>query len=161
MWTSAATWLALALLGACATAAVSVEEGMDKIRLRKAELVVTGGFDDMTVEAVEKVARGRGWTGADAHARGLVDALGGLRTAILRAKALAGIDEHTKVGLQYLPSASLRDVLRPKPSSQPAAASLTELVGGLAIRSLAEVVDQTQRSLTGVNALWLGESRFS
>ncbi|BBY73319.1 signal peptide peptidase SppA [Mycolicibacterium parafortuitum] len=116
---------------------------------------------DMTVEAVEKVARGRVWTGADAHERGLVDELGGLRTAIRRAKALAGIDEHTKVGLQYLPSASLRDVLRPKPSSQPAAASLTELVGGLAIRSLAEVVDQTQRSLTGVNALWLGESRFS
>ena len=39
-------------VGACATAAVSVEEGMDKIRLGKAELVVTGGFDDMTVEAV-------------------------------------------------------------------------------------------------------------
>ncbi|MCV7176952.1 type I polyketide synthase [Mycolicibacterium sphagni] len=39
-------------VGACATAAVSVEEGMDKIRLGKAELVVTGGFDDMTLEAV-------------------------------------------------------------------------------------------------------------
>jgi fatty acid synthase len=39
-------------VGACATAAVSVEEGMDKIRLGKAELVVAGGFDDMTLEAV-------------------------------------------------------------------------------------------------------------
>ncbi len=39
-------------VGACATAAVSVEEGMDKIRLGKAELVVAGGFDDMTQEAV-------------------------------------------------------------------------------------------------------------
>ncbi|BBY15015.1 type I polyketide synthase [Mycolicibacterium litorale] len=39
-------------VGACATAAVSVEEGMDKIRLGKAEFVVTGGFDDMTLEAV-------------------------------------------------------------------------------------------------------------
>jgi fatty acid synthase len=39
-------------VGACATAAVSVEEGMDKIRLGKAELVVAGGFDDMTEEAV-------------------------------------------------------------------------------------------------------------
>ncbi len=39
-------------VGACATAAVSIEEGMDKIRLGKAELVVTGGFDDMTEEAV-------------------------------------------------------------------------------------------------------------
>ena len=39
-------------VGACATAAVSVEEGVDKIRLGKAELVVAGGFDDMTSDAV-------------------------------------------------------------------------------------------------------------
>ena len=39
-------------VGACATAAVSVEEGVDKIRLGKAELVVAGGFDDLTQEAV-------------------------------------------------------------------------------------------------------------
>jgi fatty acid synthase len=39
-------------VGACATAAVSLEEGMDKIRLGKAELVVTGGYDDLTLEAV-------------------------------------------------------------------------------------------------------------
>jgi fatty acid synthase len=39
-------------VAACATAAVSVEEGVDKIRLGKAELVVTGGLDDMTLEAV-------------------------------------------------------------------------------------------------------------
>ncbi|EUA49812.1 beta-ketoacyl synthase, N-terminal domain protein [Mycobacterium xenopi 3993] len=31
-------------VGACATAAVSVEEGVDKIRLGKAELVVAGGW---------------------------------------------------------------------------------------------------------------------
>ena len=39
-------------VAACATAAVSVEEGVDKIRLGKAELVVAGGFDDMTLEAI-------------------------------------------------------------------------------------------------------------
>ncbi len=39
-------------VGACATAAVSVEEGVDKIRVGKAELVVAGGFDDLTLEAV-------------------------------------------------------------------------------------------------------------
>ncbi|MDV3127760.1 DUF1729 domain-containing protein [Mycobacterium sp. 21AC1] len=39
-------------VGACATAAVSVEEGVDKIRLGKADLVVAGGFDDLTLEAV-------------------------------------------------------------------------------------------------------------
>ena len=39
-------------VGACATAAVSVEEGLDKIRLGKAELVVAGGFDDLTHDAI-------------------------------------------------------------------------------------------------------------
>lgn len=39
-------------VGACATAAVSVEEGVDKIKLGKAELVVAGGFDDLTLEAI-------------------------------------------------------------------------------------------------------------
>jgi fatty acid synthase len=39
-------------VGACATAAVSVEEGVDKIRLGKAELVIAGGFDDMTSDAI-------------------------------------------------------------------------------------------------------------
>ena len=45
----------------------------------------------MTVEAVDAIARGRVWTGADALERGLVDELGGLRTAITRAKVLAGL----------------------------------------------------------------------
>ena len=39
-------------VGACATAAVSVEEAVDKIRLGKADLVVAGGFDDLTEDAV-------------------------------------------------------------------------------------------------------------
>ncbi|MBX8687064.1 3-oxoacyl-ACP synthase, partial [Mycobacterium sp. 20091114027_K0903767] len=39
-------------VGACATAAVSVEEGVDKIRLGKADLVIAGGFDDLTLEAI-------------------------------------------------------------------------------------------------------------
>ena len=47
---------------------------------------------NLSVEAVEQVARGRIWTGADALEHGLVDELGGLRTAIRRAKVLAGLD---------------------------------------------------------------------
>ncbi|OBI79848.1 type I polyketide synthase [Mycobacterium sp. E740] len=39
-------------VGACATAAISVEEGVDKIRLGKAEFVVAGGYDDLTLEAI-------------------------------------------------------------------------------------------------------------
>jgi protease-4 len=114
----------------------------------------------MTVEAVDTVARGRVWTGADALDRGLVDELGGLRTAIDRAKVLAGFDADADVKLVSLPGSSWTDMLRPKPSSQPGAASLPEAVGALLGRSIAGVLVQAERSLTGVNALWLGEYRF-
>ncbi|WP_305091979.1 type I polyketide synthase [Prescottella sp. R16] len=39
-------------VAACATAAVSVEEGVDKIKLGKAQLVVAGGFDDLGIEGI-------------------------------------------------------------------------------------------------------------
>ncbi|MCL0121540.1 type I polyketide synthase [Corynebacterium pygosceleis] len=39
-------------VAACATAAVSVEEGVDKIKLGKADVVVAGGFDDLSVEGI-------------------------------------------------------------------------------------------------------------
>ena len=39
-------------VAACATTVVSVEEGVDKIRLGKAELVVAGGFDDLSAEGI-------------------------------------------------------------------------------------------------------------
>ena len=39
-------------VAACATAAVSVEEGVDKIRLDKASVVVAGGFDDLGIEGI-------------------------------------------------------------------------------------------------------------
>ena len=56
----------------------------------------------LTVEAVDAIARGRVWTGADALERGLVDELGGLRTAINRAKVLAGLDADADVRLVEL-----------------------------------------------------------
>ena len=58
------------------------------------------------------------------------------------------------------PGSSLLEMLRPKPSSQPAAASLPDAVGGLLGRSVAGALGQTERSMTGVNALWLGDYRF-
>ena len=115
---------------------------------------------DLSVAAVEDVARGRVWTGADAADRGLVDELGGLRTAIRRAKVLAGLDADAKVKIAGYPGSSLRETLRPKPSSQPAAASLPAAVGGLLAMTVTGMVDQAQRSVTGANVLWLGEWRF-
>jgi protease-4 len=52
------------------------------------------------------------------------------------------------------------DALRPKPSSQPAAASLPDAFGSLVGRSAAAFLTQAERSLTGVSALWLGDQRF-
>ncbi|OBG81145.1 signal peptide peptidase SppA [Mycobacterium sp. E802] len=115
---------------------------------------------NLTVEQVEEVARGRVWTGSDAKDRGLVDELGGLRTAITRAKVLAGLDPDTKVRVLSYPGSSWLDMLRPKPSSQPAAASLPQAVGVMVGRSVVGILDQAERSMTGVNALWLGEHRF-
>lgn len=44
----------------------------------------------MPVEQLEPLARGRVWTGAQAHERGLVDHLGGRRLALERAASLSG-----------------------------------------------------------------------
>ena len=115
---------------------------------------------DMTVDDVDAVARGRVWTGADAAERGLVDELGGLRTAIRRAKVLAGLDADDKVRIIGYPGSSLRDRLRPKPSSQPTAASLSQAVGAVLVGSAAEALDHVQRQFTGATALWLGDWRF-
>lgn len=114
----------------------------------------------MTVEAVDAVARGRVWTGADALEHGLVDELGGFRTALNRAKVLAGLDPDDEVRLVNYPGSSLMDMLRPKPSSQPAAASMPEALAVLVGRSVAGVLSQAERSVTGVSALWLGDYRF-
>ncbi|MBI3213912.1 MAG: signal peptide peptidase SppA [Mycobacterium sp.] len=115
---------------------------------------------NLSVQAVDEIARGRVWTGADALERGLVDELGGLRTAIRRAKVLAGLDADDKVKLAGYPGSGLMDLLRPRPSSQPAAASLPDLAGVLLGRSLIGVADGVQRSLTGAQALWLGDWRL-
>ncbi|BBX04438.1 signal peptide peptidase SppA [Mycolicibacterium moriokaense] len=114
----------------------------------------------MAVEEVDAVARGRVWTGADAHEHGLVDELGGLRTAIRRAKVLAGLDPDDDVRLVSYPGSSFMDFLHPKPSSAPTAASLPEALAVLVGRSVAGVIGQAERSMSGVSALWLGDSLF-
>jgi protease IV len=114
----------------------------------------------LSAEAVDAVARGRVWTGADAKERGLVDELGGLRTAITRAKVLAGLGADAAVRVIGYPGSSLMDFLRPKPSSQPAAASLPDAIGALLGRSVVGMLSQAERSLTGVSMLWLGDYRF-
>ncbi len=115
---------------------------------------------NLTTEAVDAVARGRIWTGADALDRGLVDELGGLRTAVRRAKVLAGLCEDTEVRVVSFPGSSLLDIVRPRASSQPAAASVPDALGALLGRSVAGILDNVERTLSGASVLWLGESRL-
>jgi protease-4 len=89
----------------------------------------------------------------------LVDELGGLRTAVRRAKVLAGLDADADVRLVSYPSSSVWDLLRPRPSSQPAA-SLPDVVGALVTQSLVGLLDEAERTLTGASVLWLGEPRL-
>ncbi|WP_297698070.1 signal peptide peptidase SppA [Mycobacterium sp.] len=115
---------------------------------------------NLTTDAVDRVARGRVWTGADALERGLVDELGGFRTALRRAKILAGLDEDADVRIVTYPGGSLLDMLRPRTSSQPAAASLPDALGALLGRTLGGILDNVERSFTGASALWPGPWRF-
>jgi protease IV len=115
---------------------------------------------NLSTEAVEVVARGRVWTGADALERGLVDELGGFRTALRRAKVLAGLDEDAEVRVVNYPASSLLDLVRPRTSSQPAPASLADALGALLGRSIAGVLDNVEQTLSGASVLWVGKSRF-
>jgi protease-4 len=115
---------------------------------------------NLSTEAVDAVARGRVWTGADAFERGLVDELGGLRAAVRRAKVLAGLDEDTEVRVVGYPGSSLLDLVRPRASSQPAAASLPDALGALLGRSIAGILDNVDQTLGGASVLWLGRSRL-
>jgi protease-4 len=115
---------------------------------------------NLSDEAVDKVARGRVWTGADAREHRLVDELGGLRTAIARAKILAGLDPDEDARIVGYPGSTLLEFLRPRASSQPAAASLPEAVAALLGRSVAELVDRAQYAFSGTLALLPGDYRF-
>jgi protease-4 len=57
----------------------------------------------LTRQRVHEIARGRVWTGEDAHAIGLVDALGGFPEALRLARELAGVDTGAPVRLKPFP----------------------------------------------------------
>ncbi len=57
----------------------------------------------LPIEKVQEIAKGRVWTGAQAKNIALVDTIGGLRQAIMEAKALAKIDAKKSVETVYYP----------------------------------------------------------
>ncbi len=68
--------------------------------------------------AVDALARGRVWTGADAHERGLVDELGGLDRALELATGLAHLPADTAATPRIFPRVTMLDRLRRPRSSE-------------------------------------------
>lgn len=71
------------------------ETMMDEVYARFVARVAEGR--GLTPERVDELGRGRIWSGADAHERGLVDELGDLHTAVAAARRLAGLPDDAPV----------------------------------------------------------------
>ena len=88
------------------------------------------------VEEIEPLARGRVWSGADAHERGLVDRLGGLDAAVEEVRARAAVPERLRRSLAPRRVRPRRFDLPPAEPPSRAAAALA-LAGRLAPEAVA------------------------
>jgi len=86
--------------------------------------------------AVRAAAQGKVWSGADARERGLVDRLGGYRTAVSEAKSLAGI----------APETGVRTVVFPEPEP-PLRRFLEQALAGRVDSPAARMLARLERSL--------------
>jgi protease IV len=101
-----------------------VNDHLDHIYADFTGKVATGRA--MTTDQVDKIARGRVWTGADALAHGLVDELGGLDRAVAIARRRAGLPDSAP--LRVFPHVRPIDRLRPAASSDSHGASAASLL---------------------------------
>lgn len=107
-----------------------VQAQLDGIYAEFVRLVAEGRAMDPA--DVERVARGRIWSGADARGHGLVDELGGLHRACAIAAEKAGIEDRYRVQVFPRPKSTVGTILqRRKPGDGL----------GAALQSLAPVVD--------------------
>ena len=104
---------------------------------------------DMEHERVDELGRGRVWLGSDALDRGLVDELGGLHTAVERAKLLAGIDPEVDAQRHIFPGPrsigeQVRDLMRGQLPAllwrQAIPIRVPELLQALTLPELGEIV---------------------
>lgn len=92
-------------------------------------------------QKLDKLARGRVWTGAEAVKNGLIDQLGGLDDAIAKAKEMGGIKPNKRFNIIYYPKA--------KTLSE----KLSELLGGGSKISVNKVMNQIGLDPKSVNML--------
>lgn len=96
--------------------AFDVTRPMDPAVGQVIQSVINKGYADFTgkvaqarnkpVEAVDEVARGRVWSGAQAKERGLVDEFGGLKAAVADAATRAKLGEASKYRVRYIEKAA-------------------------------------------------------
>ena len=92
--------------------AFDVTRPMDPVVGQVIQSVINKGYADFTgkvaqarnkpVEAIDQVARGRVWSGAQAKERGLVDAFGGFKDAVADAAARAKLGDRDKYRVRYI-----------------------------------------------------------
>ncbi|WP_188191538.1 signal peptide peptidase SppA [Nonomuraea sp. SYSU D8015] len=80
---------------------------------------------NLTRERTHELARGRVWTGADAHKHGLVDELGGLEDALTLARKRAGLADDAPV--RMYPRLNVLERLRGPESSEDKSAALARV----------------------------------
>ncbi|TDO52433.1 protease-4 [Kribbella sp. VKM Ac-2527] len=101
-----------------------LEETLDRIY---ADFVAKAAQDrGLPEERLESLARGRVWTGADAHERKLVDELGGFERALQLACTRAGLDRD-HIALTVAPHRNLLARLRPPTSTDDLAVTAAPL----------------------------------
>jgi protease-4 len=85
---------------------------------------------NIPVEKVAASAEGRIFSGRDAKARGLVDELGGLQDALVRARSMAGLAADAEVAVASEPGGLVQTFMGDNAQSEAPATSLGE-VGAL------------------------------
>ena len=96
---------------------------------------------NISPEKMDKLARGRVWTGIQAVENGLADEIGGIDRAVAYAKQLGGIPPKSRFGIAYYPKAK---TLQEK---------IAELVGGGPKISVNKVINQMGLDIESVNVL--------
>jgi len=105
----------------------SEKRAMNENERQKMQARINNGYElfvkrcsdgrNLTVDSIKSLAQGRVWTGTDAKARGLVDELGGMETALREAAKLAGISTYQTLTINPKagkPTQSFANVLEQK-----------------------------------------------
>lgn len=111
----------------------------------------------MAIEDVREVARGRVWSGADAHAHGLVDGFGGLRDAVDRAAELAGLEPDADIVVRRYPAPrtaweELQDLFGASASSAQTLGTLNAILSDPEVRAIIAAREEARTNGVRVRA---------